>query len=113
MPSPIRTPSVCDLRDRVRLEALVSTTDTHGGSASSWVVRDTPYAAVWPVSGRESVLAAQMTAVLSTVVWMRYRSDVSVKDRIRFGERVLQIEDVCDPDGRRTWTRAMCSEVEA
>ena len=112
MPSAVRVPTTGDLRDRVRLEALVSTPDGHGGSASSWTIIDTVAAAVWPVSGREAVLAEQMTAVVSSVVWIRYRAGgVSVKSRVRFGARILEIEDVADPDGRRTWLRIMCSET--
>jgi SPP1 family predicted phage head-tail adaptor len=113
MPSAVLSPHIGDLRARVRLEALVSTADSHGGTVSTWTLIATVAAAVWPVSGREAVLAGQMTAVSTAVVWIRWRTDLSVKDRVVFGARVLQIENIDDPDGRRTWLRLMCSEVEA
>lgn len=113
MPAGVRLPAVGDLRERVRLESLTSTVDTHGGAVSTWATIDTVWAAVWPVTGREAVQAARMTAVTGTVVWLRYRSDLSLKGRVVHGTRTLQIEDVADPDGHRHWTRLMCSEVSA
>lgn len=102
-----------DLRDRVRLERLVATTDSHGGHASAWSVIDTVWALVRPGEGREALEADQVTAALSTDVWLRFRSDVSVRDRILHGARTLQIVGAVDPDGRRHWLRLACREVTA
>jgi SPP1 family predicted phage head-tail adaptor len=46
-------------------------------------------------------------------VTIRYRSDVSVAQRIVWGSRTLEIGSIQDPDGRRRSLDLLCAEVQA
>lgn len=100
------------LNQRVRIEQAVTTTDGHGGQATTWAVRAVVWALVEPLTSREGIAAQQVTAVLSTAVTIWFRDDISVKDRICLRDRTLQVESYQDPTGRRDELRLLCSEVQ-
>lgn len=102
-----------DLRHRVTLQSRTDTADGRKGFTTTWATLAVVWAAVESISGREALIAGQMNAALTTTVTIRHRSDISVKQRILFGARTLQIENYQDPDGRKVWTKMLCSEVQA
>ena len=99
---------------RITIEKQTATPDGHGGSVLTWSPRCVVWAHERPLSGAEALRAAQVTAVLSSVwiIWQTSETKaVSVKDRIVFESRVIQIESKYDAtDTREEWTMA-CSEV--
>ena len=98
---------------RIRIEQPTLTSDGQGGNTKAWSVLAVTWALVEPLTQREAMQAAQVTAVLSTAITIIFRSDLSVKDRIRIGARTLQIESYQDQDGRKDELRLLCSEVQA
>ena len=104
--------SIGNKQKRIRIEAVTLTPDGHGGSVSTWSPRCVVWAHERPLTGRESLAAAQMTATLSSVWEIHYRADISVKDRIKFGARTLEIESVVDPYDTRKDLHLACSEVQ-
>lgn len=113
------TAAIGEKRNRVRIDRQVSVPDGHGGHLVTYTPRDTVWAHERPLSGRESLQAAQVTAVLTSVweIWWRDRNavppDISVKDRLVIGSRTLEIESLLDPDDTRNELYLMCSEVQA
>ena len=101
------------LNKRAALQSATNATDAQGGHAKTWATYATVWAYVTPVSGRETLAAAQVTASYATAVVIWYRADVSVQDRIVVEGRTLQIESLQDPDGRKDELRLLCSEVQA
>lgn len=101
------------LRTRIRIEQPTRTVDAQGGRSTTWATLATLWALVEPLSGREALMAAQVTAVLSTGITIWFRDDISVKQRIVIGSRTLQIESFQDPTGMRDELRLLCSEVLA
>jgi len=98
-------------RVRMRIEYPVLTSDGQGGSATRWAVREVVWVRERPLTSRESLAAAQITAVQTSVIEMWWRSDVSVTDRLRDGTRILSIESVSDPTGQRAELHLVCSEA--
>lgn len=103
-----------DLRQRVTIQTMTQGSDSSGGTTRtpSTLVSNLP-ASVLPLAGQEAVAAAQQRSELRTRVTIRYRDDVSVKDRIVFGTRTLEIGSIADPDGRRWQLDLICAEVAA
>jgi SPP1 family predicted phage head-tail adaptor len=106
------------LRDRITIQSRTRVSDGQGGADATpaTVVANEP-AQVLPIgalasAGREGVQASAMTAVLTDIVRLRYRSDVSVTDRVVFGSRTLEVQSVQDPDGRQRELQLLCSEVQ-
>ena len=97
---------------RVRIEQRVETADGQGGKLVSYALRAVVDAYERPLNGRETLLAAQVTAVLTSVWEVWFRSDISVKDRLVIGSRTVEIASHYDPDGRLRELYLLCSEVQ-
>ena len=103
------------LRHRVAIEAYDATVDDWGQPVEAWapVVTDLP-AEVRDVRGREFWSGTQAPAGdVTTRVRIRHRDDVALVRQMRVVHdgRVLPVEAVLDPDGRRTELHLMCREV--
>jgi SPP1 family predicted phage head-tail adaptor len=98
---------------RVTIQQATRSVDSQGGSAVTWSTRCVVWAHERALNGREALAAQQVTAVLSSVWEVHYRTDISVKDRIVFEGRTLQIEAVIDPTDTRRELFLTCAEVQA
>lgn len=98
---------------RIRIEQQVSTPDGQGGHTITYALRGVVAAHERPLTGKEMLAAAKLTAVLSSVWEIWYRTDISAKDRIRYQARVLEIESYQDPTDTRDELYLFCSEVQA
>jgi SPP1 family predicted phage head-tail adaptor len=97
----------------VTIQKVTLAHDSQGGHTETWSTRARVWARERMLTGREAMQAAQVTAVLSSVWEVWFRTDISVKDRIVVGNRVLQIESVVDPTSRRAELWLGCSEVQS
>lgn len=97
----------------VTIQKATRSSDGQGGFTTSWSTRCTVWAHERQLSGREALAAQQVTAVLSSVFEINYRQDVSVKDRLIYGTRTVQIEAVIDPTDTRRELWLTCSETQA
>jgi SPP1 family predicted phage head-tail adaptor len=106
--------TIGDKSTRIVIKPRTETPDGQGGKIASYTTtRCTVWAYERPLTGRESLIAGQVTAVLSSVFEIWFRSDISVKDRIVVGTRTIQIESFYDPDARGRELYLVCSEVQA
>ncbi len=105
--------TIGEKRQRIRIEQQVSTADDQGGATITWALRCVVWAHERPLSGREAMQAAQLTAVLSSVWEIWFRDDISVTDRILYKTRVVDIEAVVDPTGTRDELALTGVEVQA
>jgi SPP1 family predicted phage head-tail adaptor len=94
------------LRELITIQGEVRTPDGGGGVDLSWSSRCRVWAEVLPARGGEQLEAAALGATTLFYVTIRWRSDVTEKDRIvRADGDLLNIRNVVDPDARRQWTR--------
>lgn len=104
--------SIGDKQKRIRIEQQTATSDGHGGSTITWSPRCVVWAHERPLSGTEALRAAQVTAVLSSVLIIWFRTDVRATDRVMIGARTLQVESYYDADDTRKELTLICSEVQ-
>jgi SPP1 family predicted phage head-tail adaptor len=94
-------PLIGELRHRVTLEAPVDAPDGAGGFARSF----TPIANLWariaPSGAREDFVEQRAEQVMSHVVTIRWRDDVTKNMRFVHRGRRLRIQSAFDPDERR------------
>lgn len=101
---------------QIRIEAQHLIPDGQGGftvGVPPYVLLDVVWAHERPLNGAEALRAAQLTAVLASVWELWFREDLSVKDRIRYQGRTLEIEAFNDPTDERDEIYVYCSEVQA
>ncbi len=100
-----------ELRNQIVLQHRVETPDGQGGATVTWTEIATVYGHVKDSDGREQLLReGVITSQGSTEVIVRYRDDLSVKDRVVFGDRTLNIGSIADVDGKRRALRLACME---
>jgi len=66
---------------------------------------------VVPLTGDESTIAGQVVGDVTHEVTMRYHGGESPKDRIKFGERVLEIRRVLNVNELNKKIVCLCNEV--
>jgi len=94
----------------IQEEPSESTPDGAGGRTPDWTDVFTDYGNVGPLSGRESVFAAQLEAVTSHRVLLRWREGVDAGMRVQFGSRLFNIRSVINVDERDRWLVLFCDE---
>jgi SPP1 family predicted phage head-tail adaptor len=102
-----------DLRERVTIKQVTSTSDGAGGyteSGSSALA--TVWAAVEPLSGRELLAALQAQSEVTVRVRMRYRSDVTAAMQLLHGSKTYEVvSPPIDRMGKRRELELMCKEI--
>jgi SPP1 family predicted phage head-tail adaptor len=76
---------------RLTLEAPVETPDGAGGVARSYATVTTLWASVVPVSAHGSVEAQALGATITHRIRIRYRADVTLRHRFRYGARTFRV----------------------
>lgn len=101
------------LRTRVIIQQQVTATNGYMEQIVTWSTLATVWADVRAVTGAERTIgtAQQVQSALTDQVEIRYRSDVTPKQRLKIGARILDIETVGDPDGRKRRLILACREV--
>ena len=101
------------LRKRVELHsATVKQQNEYGEQSEGFVKYATVWAEVKPLEGRELERARQLSAEVSYQVHIRYRSDVTVKHKVVFGTRTLEINAVINPDESNKELWLYCKEIK-
>jgi SPP1 family predicted phage head-tail adaptor len=98
---------------QIRIEQQTSVPDGQGGHTIGYALRCVVAAHERPLTGRETLRAEQLSAVLASVWEIWFREDISVKDRIRFKTRTAEIESFIDPTDERDELYLFTSEVQA
>lgn len=102
------------LRQRVTIEQATETRDAFGATLQSWTALAQVWAEVLPkVGGTGEEFATDAASERTSqgyTINLRYRSDVTTMMRVNWQNKLLDIESVADPDGRRRALRLECKE---
>ena len=104
---------ICDLRHSVEIQAENATVDAGGGLGDPWAIPTviaTVRMCIEPLRGSERVRAMQLESPVSHKMTMRYRSDVTARNRLLFDSRLFNIRSAIDPDERKRWLEIMADE---
>ena len=85
------------LRHRLNLER----SGQDGAGETVWTPVDTVFAALTPISPRERETGGGLTGTVTHRIELRWRADVSSRDRLRLGERIFRIVAAHDLDETR------------
>ena len=99
------------LRHRVTIQKLEEVDDGYGGIEEKWQDMITVWAVVEPLRGNERYTAQQVQAELTHKVTIRYKPGIKPDMRLKYGDRILEIEAVIDVEERHRWLELLCSEV--
>ena len=97
---------------RIEIQANSATEqDAHGRPVDSWVTVFQCWACISPMSERESMVQDQVNGSRTHKISMRKCYDVSVRNRIRYGERFFDINGVVNVDEYDKRLELTCTEA--
>lgn len=88
------------LRHRIALEAATATEDEGGGRSLDWATAATVWARIESSAGHEIVRVGEMEPQTLYRLTIRHLAGVSAAMRVRWRDKLIEIETVYDPDGR-------------
>lgn len=97
-------------RQGIIQELTVTRDPVFGSEVQNWTTLATVWMQVTDISGREFDQARQTGTQLGVEVRIRYRSDVTPRQRLQVDGRVLEINNVLQI-GRRRGLRLLCEEI--
>lgn len=98
------------LRHRVTLQSFTTTYDEWNTPIQSWEDFATVWGAVEPLRGQERFLSQQRQASTDIRVVIRYLAGVTPEMRVKFGDRILAVKEIINPDERNKELHLMCEE---
>ena len=98
-------------RHRITLQARVKTQNTTGEKVPAYADYRTIWAKIETLTGRELENAKQVTSEVTHKVNIRYNSNVTVTNRVKFRDRVFDINAALDPDERKKQLDLYCKEA--
>lgn len=98
------------LKHRGDLQSATETEDAYGEQAQVWATYATRWMAIEPLGGREILDGQQIKADLTHRVLMRGGITVEHKHRIKFGDRILNIEHIRDRNEVGAELELLCIE---
>ena len=84
--------------------------NTYGEETVSWVDHATVWGKVEPLRGKEYFRSAQEQSDVSHRIWIRYRKNVTPAWRIKWGNRIFEIESVINLREENRWLEIMARE---
>jgi SPP1 family predicted phage head-tail adaptor len=100
-----------ELNKLVTIQYQTKATDSMGGFTVTWADLGTVWAAIWPVSAKETVQAGQNIMAITARVRIRYRSGFKPDWRIKYGDKYFSISSIINPEMRNEWLDLLCREV--
>lgn len=98
------------LRKRITLQARSTSQDGLGQQVTTWADVATVWASIEPMGGRELMLAQAIKSESTHKVQTRYLAGVNAAMRIKYGERIFNIQNVNDENERHRMLIISCSE---
>jgi SPP1 family predicted phage head-tail adaptor len=105
----------CDLHaglliHHVTVERLTLTPDGIGGGVSTWATLYEPWAAIAPVGGGERLAGMQLENPITHTIYIRYRLDLTPRDRVVHRGRTFNIRSIADLEEKRIFMELKCEE---
>ncbi|HUM33630.1 MAG TPA: phage head closure protein [Candidatus Saccharicenans sp.] len=103
-------PEIGELRSRIVFQSATKLDDGYGGKEIVWQDAFSAWALIEPLSAHEKFEAMSVQSRVTHRVYIRYRPDVSTGMRIRYGDRLFEIEGILDVGEQKRFLELLCSE---
>tara|TARA_R110002167_G_scaffold34895_2_gene111463 strand:- start:1960 stop:2310 length:351 start_codon:yes stop_codon:yes gene_type:complete len=107
------------MRKRIQMQSKTTSADGGGSDAvSTWTTYNTAFASITPQSGQERLFGDQLQEPITHIVRMRYRTDLTFKDRLKYvykshgksNSRTFNIKRIINVDSKDKYLDIMCIE---
>jgi len=87
----------CGPKVNIELQSFTQTLDSMNASIETWATFATVLAVLAPKSGDEKFVDGKDTAYINAVAYIEYRSDVSPRQRVKYGTAIYNVLAVINP----------------
>lgn len=99
-------------RSKIELQRKTETKNSYGEPIETWATYSRPWAQIIGGSGAERLVGQQVTGRGGLVVNILYRSpEPEIAERVKFGDRTFDINDVDNPSQLNQELVLTCTEV--
>ena len=99
------------LRHRIELQQAVESRDNTGGVTRVWSTIVTRWGDIIPLRGQEKFDAAQTESKTTVKIRIRYHSTIDTTWRIKWGDRIYNINGIVNAGERNYMLEMDCIEV--
>lgn len=103
-------PEIGELRQRIVFQSAIKLDDGYGGKQVVWQDGFSAWALIEPLSAHEKFEAMSVQSGVTHRVYIRYRPDVGTEMRIKYGNRIFEIEGILDIGEQKRFLELLCSE---
>lgn len=101
---------IAELRHQITIQEKVQVPDGMGGFTETLNTVHETWAAIWPVSAKETRENMRVEANVSHNIRIRYRSGITHAMIVVFGTRIFEINGLINIDERNIWLDMVCNE---
>jgi len=105
------TMKIGKLRNKITIQKPIETTNDEGEIIQTWEEFATVWAEINPLIGREYWASKQTTSEVTGKIRIRYIAGITPKMRVKFGERIFNIEGLINPDEKNIEIILFVNEV--
>jgi len=102
-----------ELTKRMELQANAYTKGTDGAKVDAWTTLATIYAGLFPLRGREFFQSQAVQSELSHRIRIHFRRNVRPEMRMKYGNRIFDIQAIINPEEANMYLDLMCRELPA
>ena len=101
---------IAELRHQIIIQEKVQTADGMGGFTEVLTTIHETWAAIWPVSAKETRENMRIEANISHNIRIRYRSGITHAMIVVFGTRAFEIKSIVNFEEQNIWLDMVCNE---
>ncbi len=98
------------MNKRITIQTATDAQDSFNSATETWADTVTLWGNINPLSGKEYNANAQTESETTHVITVRYKSGITTKNRIKYGSRYFDIENVININESNQWLEMMCTE---
>jgi SPP1 family predicted phage head-tail adaptor len=99
------------MRNKIEIQIVTETSDGMGGFTETWSEYTTAWAEIRPMRGEESLEWKKLEHEYMHRIWIRYQSGITAKMRIIWGDRIMKIVGLRNPDERNRSLEILAEEL--
>jgi SPP1 family predicted phage head-tail adaptor len=101
------------LNKRIELQAPTSVSDGMGGYTTTYATDSSAWAAIWPTSAKEQIVANAPSMIVTHRIRIRYHSTIDGSWRVKYGTRYFSIVSIVNYEEANRWLDLLCKEAAA
>ncbi|MFI3162896.1 MAG: phage head closure protein [Bacillota bacterium] len=102
-----------DLNRRIEVLSQRDSKDSFGGAVGEWITVGLVWAKIQPNQASETIDDDQVKTKQMANITMRFYAGLTSKHRIKYKEKIYNIQSVSDVETSHRWTIAVVEEIES